>query len=92
MTGHDGGSGPTLLLPQAPQGDGGGQQRGLGAPGLVQILGRTVQHQAEQIITQDLARLGEGLFNHDVLLGQLGQHADALGALSREGNGKSGHH
>ena len=92
VTSHDGGGCPALLLPQAPQGDGCCQQCWLGAPGLVQILGGTIQHQGQQVIAQHLARLGEGLFNHGVLLGEFRQHADALGALSREGNGKSGHH
>ena len=38
----------------------------------------------KQVAAQHLARLGEGLFNHGVLLGEFGQHADALGALSRK--------
>ena len=41
VTRHHGRGCPTLLLPQAPQGDRGGQQRWLGAPGLVQIFNRT---------------------------------------------------
>ena len=92
MASHHGGGCPTLLLPQAPQRDRGCQQSGLGAPGLVQIVGRTIHHQGKQVITQHLARLGEGLLDHGMLFGQLGQHADGLGALSREGNGKLGHH
>ena len=45
---------------------------------------RTIHHQGKQVITQHLARLGEGLLDHGMLFGQLGQHADGLGALSRK--------
>ena len=73
-----------LLLPDAVQRHGGGEQRRLSLPGLIQFFCRALLRQRPQIVTQRCGSFTEGLFNDRPGGSHFGQHAYGLRALPRE--------
>jgi hypothetical protein len=79
---HHGGQNTTLLLPQPPQSDTGGQQQRLRALREIDRGGIALLAQLPEIVTQLCGRFGKGVENLRMSVRQLGQHADFLGTLA----------
>ena len=76
--------GSALLLPCAPHGDAGGQQRRLGVFGAVEHFLGAALRQRPQVHTRAVGGFGERLAHDRMQLGQFGQHADGLRTLARK--------
>ncbi|MNP38111.1 hypothetical protein D3C76_1316020 [compost metagenome] len=82
VTGDVGRTSATFSQPQAPQGDGSGEDGRLGLVGLVELFFRTLLGQRPEVITERLGGFGIGLQDQLLLAPLLGQHTQRLGALT----------
>ncbi len=73
-----------LLLPCAPHGDAGGQQRGLGEFGAVELLFRAFLGQRPEIRAGAFAGFRERRAHDRFARSEVGEHAERLRALSGE--------
>src|SRR5690606_903783 len=92
MAGDEGRLRPALGLPQAPQGNGSGEDGGLGLVGFVKALLRALLGQSPQVITEYIGGLGKGIAHQRLRSAQLGQHAQRLRALARKDKCEGGRH
>jgi len=88
VTGHPGGPRSAPLVPYPPDSDSRRQHRRLGVLGAIQLFLRPLGDQLPKITLQNLGCLGESFDHGSMLGGERAQHADGLGALARENNGK----
>ncbi|MDT4838829.1 hypothetical protein FQZ97_725980 [compost metagenome] len=84
VAGDVGRTSATFSQPQAPQGDGGGEDGGLGLVGLVELFFRTLLGQGPEVVAERLGGFGKGIQDQLLLAPLLGQHAQRLGALTGE--------
>jgi len=73
-----------LLLPCAPHGDAGREQRGLRVFGAVEHFFGPALRQRPQVDASTFGGFGERLAHERMQFGQLGQHTDGLRPLARE--------
>ncbi len=84
VAGHIGRLNADFGLPQAPQGDGSGQDGRLGLVGLVEQLYRALLGQGPQVVTQGSGRFSESIDHQRMLRALLGEHGQGLGTLPRK--------
>ncbi|MNF93916.1 hypothetical protein D3C84_766070 [compost metagenome] len=84
MTGNECRARTTFGQPQAPQGDGSGENGRLGLVGLIELLFRPLLGQCPQVVAQGVRGFFEGIRDQRMLSAQLGEHAERLRTLSRK--------